>query len=141
MSAYAEARPAPSAELRTSLGLVTLAAALAHVMGASHSVAALPSVVMALLQGVLAATLLLGRADWIAAPAAAVNGVSALVWVATHVRGLPVYPWDLVATATETVSVAGAIALLLGRGVSVWSKVALAVFALAAFSGFGHIGH
>ena len=36
MSALVEARPAPAAELRTSLGLASLAAALIHVMSAVH---------------------------------------------------------------------------------------------------------
>jgi hypothetical protein len=141
MTAYAEARPAPSAELRTSLGLVTLAAALAHVMGASHDIAVLPSVVMAVLQGGFAAALIVWRAPWAAAPAAAVDAMIALVWIVTRLQGLPVYAWDIVATVTEVAAVGGTVALLLGRGVPVWSKVVLAVFALAAFTGFGHVGH
>jgi hypothetical protein len=45
---------------------------------------------------------------------------------------------------TEVVAVGAALALAVGAGdraLSIWSKVALAVFAVAAFSGFGHVGH
>jgi hypothetical protein len=149
MSAYVEARRAPSAELRTSLGLATLAAALSHVMGASHAEggvwpAGIPYLVMALVQGVLATGIAFSAARWVIAPAAAVNGMIALVWIVTRVQGLPIAPPDILGTTVELVAVGGALALLLGAGdraLSAWSKAALAVFALAAFSGFGHVGH
>jgi hypothetical protein len=149
MNAYAEVRPAPAAELRTSLGLVTLAAALTHVMGASHAAgggfpSGIPYLVIALVQGALAAALAFTPARSVVGPAAAVNAMIALVWIATRVDGLPIYPWDIVATLTEVVAVGAALALALGAGdraLSVCSKVALAVFAVAAFSGFGHVGH
>jgi hypothetical protein len=149
VSTYVEARPAPSAELRTSLGLATLAAALTHVMSASHAVGGvwptgLPNLVMALLLGVVAAGLAFSAARWVTGPAAAVNAMIALVWISTHVRGLPIGLPDLIGTAAELVAAGGAIALLCGCGdrtLSIWSKVALAFFALAAFSGFGHVGH
>jgi hypothetical protein len=146
MTAYAEVRPAPAAELRTSAGLVALAAALSHVMGASHAAggAMLVYVAMALVQGAVAAGLGFSPARWVIGPAIAVNAMLALVWIVTRIGGLPISPWDLVATLTEVVAVGAALALALGAGdraLSIWSKVALAVFAVAAFSGFGHVGH
>src|SRR3954469_4593438 len=108
MSTYVESRPPPAAELRTSLGLVMLAAALAHVMAASHAAggiwpAGLPVLAMALVQGVLAAGVgLMGRRSLLL-PAAALNGVIALSWIVTRVQGLPVTPSDLVATTSELV--------------------------------------
>jgi hypothetical protein len=146
MSAYAEARPAPAAELRTSLGLVMLAAALAHVMGASHAAggiwpAGLPFLAMALVQGVLAAGVGLAGLRWLLVPAAALNGVIALGWIVTRVQGLPITPSDLVATATELVAVGASVALLREFKPSLVSKLALLVFVAAAFSGFGHVGH
>lgn len=149
MSAYAEARPAPSAELRTSLGLATLAAALCHVMGATHVTGGIwpggiPLIAMALVQGTLAAGAAFTPHRWVLGPAAAVNGMIALAWIVTRVQGLPISPWDILATLTELVAFGGAFAMLLGAGdraLSVWSKIALAVFCLAAFTGFGHVGH
>ncbi len=149
MSAYVEARPAPSAELRTSLGLATLAAALTHVMSASHAVggvvpAGVPNLAMAVILGVLAAGLAFSGASWVPGPAAAVNAMIALVWIVTRVRGLPVGLPDALGTAAELVAAGGAVALLAGcgdRALSIWSKTALAFFALAAFTGFGHVGH
>jgi hypothetical protein len=146
MSAYADVRPAPAAELRTSLGLVMLAAALAHVMGASHAAggiwpAGIPFLAMALVQGVLAAAVGLFNVRWLLLPAAALNGVIALAWIVTRVQGLPITPSDLVATATEIVAVVATLALLREFKPSVISKLALLVFVAAAFSGFGHVGH
>ena len=80
MSAYVDARPTPVAELRTSLGLVMLAAALAHVMGASHAAggiwpAGIPFLAMALVQGALAAGVgLMGRRALLVFVAAAFSG-------------------------------------------------------------------
>jgi hypothetical protein len=147
MSAYAEARPAPEAELRTSLGLVMLAAALAHVMGASHAIggiwpAGVPFLAMALVQGALAAGVGLFNVRWLLIPAAALNAVIALTWIVTRVQGgLPLTPSDLVATACEIVAVGATVALLREFKPSVVSKLALLVFVAAAFSGFGHVGH
>jgi hypothetical protein len=146
MTAYADARPAPATELRTSLGLVTLAAALAHVMGASHAAggiwpAGLPFLAMALVQGALAAGIGLAGLRSLLVPAAALNGVIALSWIVTRVQGLAITPSDLVATAAEIVAVGATIALLREFRPSLVSKVALLVFVAAAFSGFGHIGH
>jgi hypothetical protein len=146
VSAYVEARPAPATELRTSLGLVILAAALAHVMGASHAVngiwpGGLPFLAMAVVQGALAAGIgLLGKRGLLV-PAAALNGVIALSWIVTRVQGLPITPSDLVATAAEIVAVGATVALLREFKPSLVSKLALLVFVAAAFSGFGHVGH
>jgi hypothetical protein len=146
MSAYADVRPAPAAELRTSLGLVMLAAALAHVMGASHAAggiwpAGIPFLAMALVQGAMAAGVGLFNVRWLLLPAAALNGVIALAWIVTRVQGLPITPSDLVATATEIVAVVATLALLREFKPSVISMLALLVFGAAAFSGFGHVGH
>jgi hypothetical protein len=146
VSVYVEDRPAPAAELRTSLGLVMLAAALAHVMGASHAAggiwpAGIPFLVMALAQGALAAGVgLMGRRSLLL-PAAALNGVIALAWIVTRAQGLPVTPSDLVATTSELVAVGATVALLREFKPSLVSKLALLVFMAAAFSGFGHVGH
>jgi hypothetical protein len=149
VSAYAEARPAPLAELRTSLGLATLGAALCHVMAAAHVTtgvwpAALPNLGIALLQCAIAAGVAFTAARWIIGPAAAINAVIALVWIATHVAQLPIGLPELLATVGETVAAGGASALLLGcgdRALSVWSKAALLVFAATAMTGFGHAHH
>jgi hypothetical protein len=149
MSAYVEARPAPPAELRTSLGLASLAAALTHVMGAAHGAggvwpAGIPFLAMAVVQGFAAAGLAFSNARWVLAPAAALNATIALVWIVTRVRGLPIAAPDILGTIAELVLAGGATALLLGardRWLSAWSKAALAAFALAALTGFGHIGH
>jgi hypothetical protein len=146
MSGYAEARPTPAAELRTSLGLVMLAAALAHVMGASHAAGGIwpdgiPFLAMALVQGALAAGVGLVGLRWLLVPAAALNGVIALSWLVTRVQGLPITPADLVATAAEIVAVGATVALLREFKPSLVSKLALLVFVAAAFSGFGHVGH
>jgi hypothetical protein len=149
MSAHAEAPESASADLRTSLGLASLAAALTHVMSAAHSAggvwpAGLPFLAMALIQGASAASLAFTGARWPLAPAAALNAMIALVWAASRVRGLPVLVPDVLATLAETTVVVGTLALLLGardRTLSGWSKAALAAFAIAAFTGFGHVGH
>ena len=146
MTAYAEDRPAPAAELRTSLGLVMLAAALAHVMGASHAAGGIwpdgiPFLAMALVQSALAAGVGLVGVRWLLVPAAALNGVIALSWLVTRVQGLPITPADLVATAAEIVAVGATVALLREFKPSLVSKLALLVFVAAAFSGFGHVGH
>ncbi len=146
MSAHAEAGPAPAAELRTSLGLVTLAAALAHVMGASHVAggvwpAGIPLLAMALVQGALAAGIGLTRARWVLVPSAALNAVLATAWIVTRVKGLPITPSDLVATTAELVAAGATVALLRELAPSAVSKVVLLVFVAVAFSGFGHVGH
>jgi hypothetical protein len=146
VSAYVDSRPTPAAELRTSLGLVMLAAALAHVMGASHAAggiwpAGLPFLAMALVQGALAAGIGLAGRRSLLVPAAALNGVIALSWIVTRVQGLPITPADLVATVAEVVAVGATVALLREFKPSLISKLALLVFVAAAFSGFGHVGH
>ncbi|WP_028057288.1 hypothetical protein [Candidatus Solirubrobacter pratensis] len=149
MSAYAEVRRAPAAELRTSLGLATLAAALTHVMGASHAPggvwpAGVGDLAMALVQGAFAAGLAFTAARWVVGPAAAVDATIALVWLVTRLQGLEIGVPGVLGTLTGLVAAAGALALLLGAGdraLSAWSKAALAVFTLAACTGFGHVGH
>jgi hypothetical protein len=147
--AYDDVRPAPAVELRTSLGLAALAAALTHAMGAAHAAAGIwpagiPFLVIALVQGVSAAGLAFSDARWVLGPTAALNVTIALVWFVSRVRGLPIGLPDILGTLAELLVGAGALALLSGAGdrtLSVWSKAALAAFALAAFTGFGHVGH
>jgi hypothetical protein len=150
MSAYVdEAARSASAELRTSLGLASLAAALTHVMSAAHGAggvwpAGIAFLVMALIQGASAASLGFSDARWSLAPAAALNAIIALVWAISRLRGLPVLLPDILSTLAEVMAAGGAVALLLGardRALSAWSKAALAAFAIAAFTGFGHVGH
>jgi hypothetical protein len=149
MSAYVEVPQTASAELRTSLGLASLAAALCHVMSAAHIAtgvwpAGIPFLAMAVVQAGSAASLAFTSARWTVAPAAALNAMIALVWAVSHVRGLPITLTELLATFSETMVLAGGLALLLGardRTLSVWSKIVLVAFALTAFTGFGHVGH
>lgn len=124
-------RPAPSAELRTSLGLASLAAALVHLMGPLHGGPAVSFAAAALLGG-LAALLAFTRSRTALAPAIAFNAVLAV--------GLPA----LLAVPAQLAVLGGALALLWGAGdrtLTIWSKLAFATFALAALSGFGHLGH
>jgi hypothetical protein len=118
-------------------------------MGAAHGAggvwpAGIPFLVMAAVQGTLAASLAFSDARWVLGPAAALNATIALVWVVTRIRGLPLTAPEILGTIAELALAGGATALLLGvrdRWLSLWSKAALAAFALAAFTGFGHVGH
>jgi len=149
MSAYAEVRQTPSAELRTSLGLATLGAALCHLMAAAHVTAGfvphgVPDLAMALLQGAVAGGVGLTPARWIVGPVATLNAIIAVVWLSTHIDGLAPGLPDLFATVCELAAAGGAVALLAGaseRMLSVWSKACLLVFAAVACTGFGHVHH
>jgi hypothetical protein len=149
MSAYAEVRQTPSAELRTSLGLASLGAALCHLMAAAHLTSGmiphgLPNLAMALLQGAVAGGVGLTPARWVVGPVAALNAIIAVVWLSTHIGGLAPGLPDVLATACELVAAGGAVALLAGapeRVLSAWSKVCLLVFAAIACTGFGHVHH
>jgi hypothetical protein len=147
---HAEAvAPAPAAELRTSLALACLGAALIHMMSAAHAPAGLwpagvPLLIMGAVQGACAAALSAKRFVWAIGPAAALNGTLALSWGVERARRAPVTPVDVIATLLELLIAAGAVALLSGAGdrtLSRFSKAALLVFAIAAFTGFGHLGH
>jgi hypothetical protein len=132
VSAVVEARPAPSVELRTSLGLASLAAALVHVMAALHDGVPVAELGAAGLLAVLAALLAFTGSRAVLGPAIAFTAVLTV--------GLP----NLLATPALLVVAGGALALLWGatdRTCLRWSRLAFAVFALAALSGFGHFAH
>jgi hypothetical protein len=143
------AAPAPAAELRTSLAVASLGAALIHLMSAAHGPAGLwpagvPLLVMGGMQGAVAAFLGTARWRWPVAPAATLNFTLALAWAGGQARGLQISIADVMAALLELMIAGGAVALLRGsrdRTLSGWSKAALVVFALAAFTGFGHLGH
>jgi hypothetical protein len=127
-----EARPAPPAELRTSLGLASLAAALVHVMGAAHGGVLVMSLAAAAVHAGLAALLAFTAARAVLGPAVAFNVV------------LTLGAGSLLAAPTQVVVAGGALALLWGasdRTCAFWSRISFAVFALAALTGFGHLTH
>ena len=132
MSAIVEAHPAPAAELRTSLGLASLAAALIHVMSAVHDGAVVAELVAAAILAVVAALLAFSSTQSVLGPAV---GFTAVLTI-----GLP----NLLAAAPQVILAGGALALLWGRSDRAllrWSRLAFAVFAIAAITGFGHLAH
>lgn len=132
MSAIVEARPAPAVELRTSLGLASLAAALIHVMSAVHDGNAVVELAAAGILAALAAVLTFTGTRAVLGPAIAFNAVLAI--------GLP----DLFAAPAHAVVAGGALALVRSatdRTCSLWSRLAFAIFAVAALTGFGHLAH
>jgi len=127
-----EARPAPPAELRTSLGLASLAAALVHVMGTVHGSPVVISLTSAGLLAGIGALLAFTGSRSVLAPAIAFTVV--LTFGGTSLFAVP----------AQLVVAGGAAALLWGAGdrtCAVWSRLAFAVFALAALTGFGHLTH
>jgi len=132
VSALVETRPAPAVELRSSLGLASLAAALVHLMSAVHDGAVVAELAAAGILAVLAAVLAFTGARAVLGPAIAFNVVLTV--------GLP----DLFTAPVQLVVAGGALALLRGASDSAFrrcSQVAFAVFALAALTGFGHLVH
>jgi hypothetical protein len=132
MSAVVEARPAPAVELRTSLGLAALAAALIHVMSAVHDGAVVVELVAAALLAAVAAVFVFTGTRAVFGPAIGFSVVLA--------AGLP----SVLATPVQLVVAGGALALLWGaadRTCTRWSRLAFAVFVLAAITGFGHLAH
>jgi hypothetical protein len=132
VSALVEARPAPAVELRTSLGLASLAAALIHLMSAVHDGAVAAELAAAGILAALAALLAFTGARAALGAAIAFNAVLTV--------GLP----DLFTAPVQLVVAGGALALLWGatdRSLARWSRLAFAVFALAALTGFGHLIH
>ena len=132
MSAIVEAHPAPAAELRTSLGLASLAAALIHVMSAVHDGAVVAELVAAGILAVVAALLAFSSTQSVLGPAV---GFTAVLTI-----GLP----NLFAAPPQVILAGGALALLWGRSDRAllrWSRLAFAVFAIAAITGFGHLAH
>jgi hypothetical protein len=133
-------RPAPAAELRTSLALAALGAALVHAMSLTHGGG--PSrLATGLLLVAVAAVLAFTRSRAVLAPAAALSATLTLGWTATRISGLPVGLDGILAALVQLVLAGGALALLRGGAYSRWSRLAFAVFALAALSVFGHFGH
>ena len=121
----------PAAELRTSLALASLAAALVHGMSAAHGTPVVVALAAAALLTGLAALFAFTTSRAVLAPAIAFNVVllASGKWLAA--------PGQLAVAF-------GALALLWGATdgtLSRWSKLAFAAFALAAFTGFGHLTH
>ncbi|HEX6027230.1 MAG TPA: hypothetical protein VFZ00_34845 [Solirubrobacter sp.] len=132
MSAVVEARPAPSVELRTALALASLAAALIHVMSGLHDGALGVQLTAGGVLAAFAAVFGFTGTRTVLAPAAAFTVVLT--------AGLP----NLLATPVQLAVAGGAVALLWGatdRTCTLWSRLAFAMFVLAAFSGFGHLAH
>jgi hypothetical protein len=143
-AAHAEARPAPSAELRTSLGLASLGAGVVYVMSAAHGGSAPVLIATAAVQLALAALLAFTGSRAALAPALAVNATLTLGWAWSRVTGLPIELPGVMSALSQIAVAGGALALLRGagdRGYARWSKLAFAIFALVAMSGFGHLGH
>jgi hypothetical protein len=158
MSAIAVPRSA-AVEARTSLALASLCAGLIHVMAGFHHwteywLFGFGMFVMAFAQ--VAGAAALGYTSSRLAPSAAivVNLPIVALWIWSRTTGLPFGPEpgeaeaiglpDVVCTFTELVLVGGVIALLRGvgdRALSRWSTLALVTFAVAAMTGFGHVGH
>lgn len=147
MSTYVdEAAPAPSAELRTTLALASLSVAIIQAMSAAHGLAAVPFAAgMAGLEVLLTIGLAATRARWLLGPAVAINIPIALSWIATRVTGAePVDLGGLVGVLAGFVIAGGAVVLLRDaddRTCKRWSRLAFAAFAVAALTGFGHLGH
>jgi hypothetical protein len=121
----------PAAELRTSLALASLAAALVHGMSAAHGTPLVVALAAAALLTGLAALFAYTTSRSVLAPAVAFN----IVLLAGG-------KW--LAAPAQLVVAGGALALLWGatdRTLSRWSRAAFAAFALAAFTGFGHLTH
>jgi hypothetical protein len=121
----------PAAELRTSLALASLTAALVHGMSAAHGTPVLVALATAALLTGLAALFAFTASRAVLAPAIAFNVVL-----------LAGGQW--LAAPAQLAVAGGALALLWGasdRTLSRWSKLAFAAFALAAFTGFGHLAH
>jgi hypothetical protein len=126
-------RPAPTAELRTSLALATLGAGLVHLMTAVHDGGTVLFAVAAL-QAALAALVAFTASRTVLGPAIAFNVVITLGATTLSLPGL-------LAALLQLVAAGGALALLRGSAAGRWSRFAFAAFALAALTGFGHFGH
>jgi hypothetical protein len=139
-----DARPAPSAELRTALGLASLGAALVHGMTAAHGSGALSLYATAAIQVAAAALFAFTGTRAVLGPALALNATLTLSWVVSRATGLPVDLPGVLAVLAQLAVAGGALALLRGSGEALysrWSKLAFAVFAIASMTGFGHLGH
>jgi hypothetical protein len=132
VSAIVETRPAPAVELRTSLGLAALAAALIHLMSAVHGGAVVAELAAAGILAALAAVLAFTGTRDVLGPAIGFTIVLTI--------GLP----SLLAVPAQLVVAGGALALSWrsgDRACARLSRLAFAVFALAAMTGFGHLTH
>jgi hypothetical protein len=130
----------PAAELRTSLALAALGAALVHAMSLTHG-GGVSRLATAILLLAVAAALALTRSRAALGAAAALGATLTLGWAATRVAGLPVELDGILAAGIQVALAGGALALLLGSAYSRWSRLAFAAFALVALTGFGHFGH
>jgi hypothetical protein len=144
--------------MKLTLGLASLSAALIHVMAGAHHFAewwlfGIGFMVMAFAQAVSAASLALSAARPALAAAAALNAAIVLLWAWSRTLGLPIGPGagtaegigiaDVMASVTEVVVVAGAVASLRGARattLSALSTAAMLAFAVGTFTGFGHFG-
>ena len=141
MSTFVDEAPAPSAELRTTLALASMSVALIQVMNAVHGLTAVPFAAgLAGLSGVAALALAFTRARGVLFPIAALNVPISLMWFVTRPGGLGGFVGALAGLAIA----GGAIALARDADDVVckrWSRVAFVMFACAALTGFGHLGH
>jgi hypothetical protein len=156
----ADATRTLAGEMKLTLGLASLSAALIHVMAGVHHFAewwlfGVGFMVMAVAQAVSAATLALSDARPALVAAVALNAPIVLLWAWSRTLGLPIGPEagtaegigvaDVMASVTEAVIVAGAVASLRGARattLSALSTTAMLAFAVGAFTGFGHFhGH
>jgi hypothetical protein len=126
-----EVRRPPAAELRTSLALAALAAALVHLMKGAHGGGGVLFGVAAVQAGV-AALLAFTGSRAVLGPALGFNAVLTI--------GVP----SLLATPAQLAVAAGAAVLLRGasdRAYTRWARIAFGAFILTAFTGFGHLSH
>jgi hypothetical protein len=144
--------------MKLTLGLASLSAALIHVMAGAHHFAewwlfGVGFMVMAAAQAVSAASLALSAARPALVAAVVLNAAIILLWAWSRTFGLPIGPEagsaeeigvaDVMASATEAIIVAGAIASLRGARATTLSRLstaAMLAFAAGAFTGFGHFG-
>ena len=153
-----ETARAVAAELKLALGLASLSAALIHVVASVHHFAewwlfGVGFMVMAVAQATSAVSLTFSDARPVLTAAAALNAAIVLLWVWSRTLGLPIGPEagsaeeigvaDVMASVTEAVIVAAAVASLRGARpatLSALSTAAMLAFAIGAFTGFGHFG-
>ena len=145
-----------SRELRSTLGLASLSAALIHLMASVHHFTEWwlfggGFLLMAVAQTARAARLACSDAGLPCIAAVALNAAIVVLWVWSRTFGLPVGPdagapeaigiADVMATATEAVIIAGALLSLGGaraKALSAVSNAAMLTFVAGALTGFGH---
>jgi hypothetical protein len=154
----ADAARTLAGEMKLTLALASLSAALIHVMAGAHHFAewwlfGVGFMVMAVAQVVSAASLALSTARPALGAAAALNAAIVVLWAWSRTLGLPIGPEagtaegigvaDVMASVTEAIIVAATIASLRGAPATTLSRLstaAMLAFAVGAFTGFGHFG-